>query len=88
MITEPMGWQFRALCRGEDSALFFPPHTLETREDKQDREGRAKAICAACPVRAECLDYALEIREPYGIWGGLNELERRLVLRQRERRAG
>jgi WhiB family transcriptional regulator, redox-sensing transcriptional regulator len=88
MITEPMGWQFRALCRGEDSALFFPPHTLENREDKQAREGRAKAICAACPVRAECLDYALEIREPYGIWGGLNELERRLVLRQRERRAG
>ena len=49
------------------------------------RERQAKAICARCPVRIECLEYAVRIREPHGIWGGLNELERRILLRERER---
>ena len=49
------------------------------------REARAKSICAECRVRPDCLDYAITIREPHGIWGGLNEVERKLVL---ERRAG
>jgi WhiB family redox-sensing transcriptional regulator len=88
MMTEPIGWQFRAACRGEDSAVFFPPHTLENRDEKRAREQQAKSICARCSVRPECLDYAISIREPYGIWGGLNELERRLLIRRRERRAG
>lgn len=65
--------------------LFFPPTSAEPRTDRETREARAKAICRACPVTAECLDYALRIREPHGIWGGLNEGERRTVL---ERRAG
>lgn len=78
------GWQWRAACRGEDASLFFPPNHFEEREEKRDRERRAKAICAICPVRMECLDYAIRIREPHGIWGGLNELERRLLLRERE----
>ena len=42
----------------------------------------AKSICATCPVRTPCLDFALEIREPHGIWGGLNESERRALLEQ------
>jgi WhiB family transcriptional regulator, redox-sensing transcriptional regulator len=49
----------------------------EGRLDKARREGRAKAICAACPVRKDCLDYAIATHEPHGVWGGLNELERR-----------
>jgi WhiB family redox-sensing transcriptional regulator len=49
------------------------------------RERQAKAICARCPVRIECLEYAIRIREPHGIWGGLNELERRILIRERER---
>jgi WhiB family redox-sensing transcriptional regulator len=40
----------------------------------------AKDICARCAVREPCLAYALRIREPHGIWGGLNELERRTLL--------
>ena len=40
----------------------------------------AKAICRQCPVRDACLDYSLRIREPHGIWGGLNEVERRNLL--------
>ena len=82
-----IGWQFEAACRGEDSALFFAPNYFEKREEKLGREARAKVYCARCPVRAECLEYALRIREPHGIWGGLNEVERRTILRERERRA-
>ena len=78
-----IGWQFRAACRGEESALFFAPNYFERREQKEAREAKAKAICVRCPVRAECLEYALRIREPHGIWGGLNELERRALLRSR-----
>ncbi len=44
------------------------------------REAEAKAICAGCAVRRECLDYAIAIREAHGIWGGLNECERRALL--------
>ncbi|MFL5767993.1 MAG: WhiB family transcriptional regulator [Actinomycetota bacterium] len=82
------GWQFRAECRGEDSSLFFAPNYFERREEKLAREARAKAFCDRCPVRTDCLEYALDSREGHGVWGGLNELERRAVLRQRERRAG
>jgi WhiB family transcriptional regulator, redox-sensing transcriptional regulator len=46
------------------------------------RERHAKAVCAVCSVRAICLKYALENREPHGVWGGLNESERvELLLR-------
>jgi WhiB family redox-sensing transcriptional regulator len=82
------GWQYEAACRGEDTALFFAPNYFEKRHQKDAREARAKAICARCPVRDACLDYALRIREPHGVWGGLNELERRQALRRRALRAG
>jgi len=60
--------------------MFFPPTYPERKEERDAREAKAKAICAECPVRAECLDYALDIREPHGIWGGLTEAERRLLI--------
>ena len=63
--------------------VFFPPHHAERKNERLSRERRAKAICASCPVLEPCLDYALTIREPHGIWGGLNEMERRAMLRQR-----
>jgi WhiB family redox-sensing transcriptional regulator len=78
------GWQWRGACRGRDANLFFPPSHLERAELKRERERAAKAICAGCPVRIECLDYSLRTREPYGVWGGLNEMERRRVLRDRD----
>jgi WhiB family redox-sensing transcriptional regulator len=78
------GWQWRAACRGDDAGLFFAPNQPETREEREVRERNAKAICAVCPVRAECLEYAVRIREPNGIWGGLNELERRRLIRDLE----
>ncbi|WP_316044735.1 WhiB family transcriptional regulator [Acidiferrimicrobium sp. IK] len=70
-------WQAKASCRGPQAAVFFPPAHFERKDDREAREARAKSICAACPVRRPCLDYALRIREPHGIWGGLNETERR-----------
>lgn len=80
------GWQFDAACRGEDSTLFFAPNYFERREEKEAREARAKVFCSRCPVRETCLEYALRIREAHGVWGGLNEMERRHLLRRRELR--
>jgi WhiB family redox-sensing transcriptional regulator len=76
-------WQVRASCRGPQASIFFPPSSFERKEEKEARENRAKEICSSCPVRWPCLDYALNIREPHGIWGGLNEAERKQLLAPR-----
>ena len=76
------GWQIRAACRGPHASVFYPPTHFERRKDKRLREQRAKQICAGCPVVEECLSYALGMREQHGIWGGLNEVERRELLLQ------
>ena len=76
-------WQLKAACRGPQAAVFFPPSHAERKEEKASREGRAKSICGQCHVRGDCLDYAIRIREPHGIWGGLNEVERKLMLDRR-----
>jgi WhiB family transcriptional regulator, redox-sensing transcriptional regulator len=78
-------WQTKAACRGPQSTAFFPPSHAERKEEKIARESRAKSICAGCHVRTDCLGYAIAIREPHGIWGGLNETERKQLL---DRRAG
>ncbi len=81
------GWQFRAACRGEDAAMFFAPNYFEKRHEKDAREERARQYCNTCEVREQCLEYALRIREPHGMWGGLNEAQRRALLRVRDREA-
>lgn len=70
-------WQVRAACRGPQAVVFFPPPHFERKSEKFKREEQAKAICTTCSIRQPCLEYALRIREPHGIWGGLNEAERR-----------
>jgi WhiB family redox-sensing transcriptional regulator len=87
MDGQHMGWQYRAACRGEDSNQFFAPNYFERKDEKEAREAKATAICTRCPVRLECLDYALRVREPHGIWGGLNEAERKALIRERDREA-
>jgi WhiB family transcriptional regulator, redox-sensing transcriptional regulator len=72
-----MSWELHAACRGSDAGLFMPPLGRESGDDRRMREHAAKNMCAQCPVRSECLDYALRVQEPIGIWGGLNEAERR-----------
>jgi len=66
-------WMLEARCLDADPEAFFPEKGGSTRE--------AKRICAACPVREECLEYALENDERFGIWGGLSERERRRAKR-------
>ena len=78
--ADDRAWKLRAACRGPESTLFFGPTNPEPRHDREVRESQAKRICAACPVEAACLEYALRIREPHGIWGGLNEAQRRGLL--------
>ncbi len=70
----PLGWQERALCAQTDPEAFFPEKGGSTRE--------AKKVCGSCDVRSECLDYALENDERFGIWGGLSERERRKLKRR------
>ena len=74
-IVEPTAdqWQDRALCAQTDPEAFFPEKGGSTRE--------AKKICLGCEVRHECLEYALEHDERFGIWGGLSERERRRLKR-------
>lgn len=79
-LTHIDDWQHRAACRGPHAAVFFPPPRFERKAEKQAREVRAKEICADCAVSEACLGYAMQIKEPHGIWGGLNEAERRALL--------
>ena len=76
----PDAWQAKAACRGPQSAVFFPPPQFERKADRLERERRAKAICQGCSVRTDCLDHSIAINEPHGIWGGLNEHERRALV--------
>jgi WhiB family transcriptional regulator, redox-sensing transcriptional regulator len=61
-----------AACAGEDPDLFFPDASQASDNDT----ARAKAICARCPVRDECLKWAIDNQQIHGIWGGLDESER------------
>lgn len=77
-------WQLKAQCRGPSADLFFPPAHFEKKSEKEVRERQAKSICATCPVKDPCLQYSIQIREPHGVWGGLNEAERRVIMAERE----
>lgn len=73
-------WQQDAACRGPHSTVFYPPTQFERKSDRAERELRAKDICSDCPVMTPCLNFALSTREPHGVWGGLNEVERRALM--------
>ncbi|MFJ8043326.1 WhiB family transcriptional regulator [Kitasatospora sp. NPDC096147] len=72
-------WQLRAVCRDHDTAEFFHP-SGERGKARDERAEQAKLVCQGCPVRRECLRHALQVREPYGVWGGLSEDERAVLL--------
>lgn len=80
---DELEWRESAACLPHPAELFFGMDDNESAADRRAREDEAKSICAGCVVRAECLEYALTMREPYGIWGGLTELERKARLRGR-----
>jgi WhiB family transcriptional regulator, redox-sensing transcriptional regulator len=73
-MSEPEDWRLRAACRHMNPELFFPEGTAGR---ALDATGLAKQICGTCPVRAQCLDWALVHSAAFGIWGGLSETERR-----------
>ena len=68
-------WHDNANCLGVDPDLFFPERGASPRE--------AKEVCRGCEVRHDCLEFALQNGEKFGIWGGLSERERRRIRRQR-----
>ncbi len=72
-------WQALGACRDVDTEAFFHPDG-ERGPSRSGREAAAKAVCAACPVIAECRAHALAAREPYGVWGGLSESDREQIL--------
>lgn len=76
VITDT-GWRENAACLKHPGVLFFGIDDSETPAERRIREDQAKRVCLGCGVRDECLEYALTTREPYGIWGGLTEIERR-----------
>ena len=77
-------WQELGLCRGADPLLFF--HTQNERGSSRSRRDQlAKRVCASCPVRLECADYAIRAREPFGVWGVLSEDDREGIFRQMDR---
>ncbi|WP_328286505.1 WhiB family transcriptional regulator [Rhodococcus sp. JS3073] len=69
-------WQLSANCRSMGTDLFFSPEG-ETREARRYRENFATRICQTCPVLEQCRTHAQTVREPFGIWGGTTESERR-----------
>ncbi|MFB8028316.1 WhiB family transcriptional regulator [Streptomyces sp. NPDC056465] len=75
-------WRTQAACREEDPDLFFPigstgPALVQAEE--------AKAVCGTCPVREQCLEWAMENGQDAGVWGGMDENERRALKRRRAR---
>jgi WhiB family redox-sensing transcriptional regulator len=68
-------WMLQARCRDATSNQFFPSDGVGVE--------RARRVCADCPVKAECLEYALTYRIDHGVWGGCSERERRRLLRRR-----
>ena len=76
-----MEWSNRAACLSAEPELFFP---IGTGDVSSHETAAAKTVCRRCEVVAECLDYALDTRQPHGVWGGLDEDERRAVAAERE----
>ena len=71
----------QAACRGAKAEWFFPAGDIEV----ADPYARARALCDGCPVRLECLAWALECREKHGMWGGHTPAERRALRRRLKR---
>lgn len=70
-------WREYANCKGSSASIFFL--------DWGSTTDQAKSICGACPVQAECLEYAVMTNQKYGVWGGLSERERRKIRHERRR---
>ena len=76
-------WQAEAACLSADPDLFFP---ISATGPAEQQIARAKKVCARCAVRLECLEFALDHDQMYGIWGGTTAEDRRRDRRRKRRR--
>lgn len=83
-LAEVWQWQQSGACRELPSEMFFHPDG-ERGPSRRNRENRALAVCATCPVIMQCRNQALTIQESYGIWGGLTEDDRFAILNNKLR---
>jgi WhiB family transcriptional regulator, redox-sensing transcriptional regulator len=81
-VDDISDWRDRGACISADPDLFFP---VSSTGASFRQETRAKAVCARCQVRPECLQFALDSRQMHGVWGGLGEAELARVRRSRQR---
>ncbi|MEU0017997.1 WhiB family transcriptional regulator [Streptomyces rochei] len=72
-----LDWQDRAACVGLDSRVFYA-----NGKHAREQVNAARKVCAACPVAAQCADFAIQTGEKWGVWGGMSQKQ----LRQRRRR--
>lgn len=84
-------WQAQAACKGKHEVFNATFDICDTKRREKSREqyaikrkieDAAKAICKSCVVRADCLDYAIDNEEKFGVWGGMNTEERTEYARQ------
>jgi WhiB family redox-sensing transcriptional regulator len=75
-------WYERAACQGLTTDDFYPADN-ERGPRRRRREALAKKICERCTVSRQCLRWALDTREPHGVWGGLSAQERDVLLSRR-----
>ncbi|SDM62659.1 WhiB family transcriptional regulator [Allokutzneria albata] len=85
-VVEEWDWQRFGACRGTESAVFFHPDN-ERGMARRRRDEAAKKVCAICPVIIRCREHALAVEEPYGVWGGQDEDERRAEVLARKGRS-
>jgi WhiB family redox-sensing transcriptional regulator len=77
-LLQPLDWQVSARCTEVDPEIFFP--------ERGGSSKAARAVCGGCDVRLQCLEYALNNKEQFGIWGGTSERERRRLRKERAMR--
>jgi len=77
-VADLWEWQFDGSCRREKADVFFHPDG-ERGPSRRHRDSTAKAVCRRCPVLQTCREHALQVHEPYGVWGGLTEHEREAI---------
>jgi WhiB family transcriptional regulator, redox-sensing transcriptional regulator len=82
-IHDDSDWRSRGACVTADPDLFFP---LSSSGPALEQQAQAKAVCAGCGVRQECLAFALATHQLHGIWGGTSEQERALLRRREDTR--
>ena len=78
-LLQPVEWQTNARCHEVDPEIFFP--------ERGGSSKAARAVCSNCAVKMQCLEYALNNKEQFGIWGGTSERERRRLRKDRARRS-